>query len=81
MLDMKHSVFVFLKLLWWLLKCDFDFSTFARLISGSTLINSKMLVAISKKTPLKEKKNLFDNSRMAMFKSHLGSRLARGLAQ
>lgn len=58
----------------------FDFYMFASLISGSILINSKMLVVILKKPPLKEKK-ISDNSRMATFKVHLGSRLAGGLAQ
>lgn len=40
-----------------------------------------MLVAISKETSFEGEKNLFDNSRMAVFKMHVGSRLARGLTQ
>lgn len=39
-----------------------------------------MLVAISKEASFEGEKNLFDNSRMTVFKTRLESRLARGLA-
>lgn len=52
-------VFPFYKLLQWLFKSDFDFYMFASLISGSILINSKMLVVISKETSFEGEENLW----------------------